>query len=285
MIASGYAGSARSRQIRGAVLGQGLRAGVDDDLAGHGGADDGRRDVKGEAVGGDRPSADLLAVAEEVRPGADLVHPAGRGFDHRRASSPALTIGTSMPTAARASAAAQRRGSRPPRRRARSRARVAVAGVAEDAFDDQAEVRRGARPTSAAVPGATPVRRLPGSISTRTRSGRPSRRPPRPAVPRRPPSRARPPGRRVMERPQPGRLRPDRPDRVGQEQVVRPAATNISASPSVPTVRPAAPDLELEPAEGHALVGLDVRPEARRRGRRAPPGAAVRSPRRHRGRG
>ena len=71
----------------GDVLGQRLGAGVDHDLAVDGGADDGRGDGDGDAVGGHRPDRPLLAVADQVGPGAHLVDGRDRGRELRWASS------------------------------------------------------------------------------------------------------------------------------------------------------------------------------------------------------
>ena len=66
----------------------------------------------------------------------------------------------------------------------------------------------------------------------------------------------------LEEGPQPGRLGalgPQR-DRRGTGRA-GPADASTSASPSVPTVSPRRPGLELHPGDPDALVGLDVRPE------------------------
>ena len=199
---------------------------------------------------------------------------------------PALTIGTSRPAASIASAAARecpdlvvgRAG-------ARLGARVAVATVAEHAFDHEAELAGG--PGDVGRP--LRVRRPSAGCPDRSRSGpaaaaRSPRRPPRAARRRRPSSIPTARSARVVDGPQPGGLRSDGPDRIGQEQVRQAGRREDLGLAERADRQPDRADLELEPAERHALVGLDVRPQARRPGRRARPGAGGRSPRRRRGR-
>ena len=64
-----------------------------------------------------------------------------------------------------------------------------------------------------------------------------------------------------MESPQPRRLRPIGPDRVGHEEVGQPGGGEDLGLAEGADREAARSSLELQPRDPHALVGLGVRPE------------------------
>ena len=67
-----------------AIFRERLGAGIEDDLAVDGRADDSRRHVERDVLEPDGAERRLLAVPEHIGTGANLVDLAGRGVPHRR---------------------------------------------------------------------------------------------------------------------------------------------------------------------------------------------------------
>ena len=215
-----------------------------------------------DGIGVDRSEQRLLAVAEQVRPGPHLVHPARRGAEHRRGRSGAHDRHLEAGRLDRVGGGGEGPHLVVGRAEARRGALVAVAAVAEDALDHEAEL--GGGPGDVCRPLRWHARPLVAGIDLDPDPQRPVGA----SHGRREPFRAghgvEPDGevRGVVDGPQPGGLRPDGPDRIGKEEVREAGSGEDLGLTERADRQPDRAGLELDPAEGDALVGLDVRPEA-----------------------